>query len=270
MGEGEAGPYWDETTKRWVMGTAAPPDPYGPGPRPTRTWVPPTARTRIAVLLAVAAVLGGGAGFGTWALLRDSGDGDPADARPGTSVGALPTESGSPSGPDAGYVDPSPTAEADAPPDGFRRVQDPDGFTLDVPVGWQRSEDETGVFYRSADESGLIQVFHLDGPEETPYQALEEAERFLKRNRDYERLRLERMGQGESADAELEYSYTSDKAGGPRRVLDRVLTAADAEMYAVLVAGPAEDWPEQQEVQRVVLDAFCPAGHCPASGDVTP
>ncbi|MGP3928124.1 hypothetical protein [Streptomyces sp. 8N616] len=269
MGEGENEPYWDEQSQRWVMGTAppgppAPPGLYDPAPRPPNSWVLPATRSRVAVLLTAAAVLGGGLGFGVWALLRDGGG--PADARPGTSVSASPTGPASESNPPASA---SPSTVADEPPEGFQRVEDPGGFRLDVPTGWQRSEDGTGIFYKSSDERGLIQIFRLDGPEATPYDALLEAERFLKNNKNYERLGLQRLGPGDGSDAELDYAYDSEKTG-PRRVLDRVFTAPDSEMYAVLVAGPREDWPEQRDIQEVVLGAFCPTGFCDAGDGGAP
>ncbi|MET8677798.1 hypothetical protein ABZW18_09450 [Streptomyces sp. NPDC004647] len=294
MSEGESEPYWDEQAQRWVMGADSVP-PYGPGPRPAgplaswRTrgpWASQPARARGVVLVVTGAVLCAGLGFGIRALVGDGdGGGGSDDARPGPSVSAPLTDGEETSG---GFPESEPsttpaTATAVAVPAGFRREQDPAGFTLDVPSGWERSEDKTGVFYKSADRKGLIQVFPLDGPESTPYEALEEAESYLTDNPGYKRLRLERLEPGEGtaestgtgtgtggiegdgADAELEYSYKSEQAGGTRRVLDRVFTGPDGVMYAVLVAGPDEDWPEQRDIQRNVLAAFCPTGYCPAT-----
>ncbi|CAM5299567.1 hypothetical protein SANTM175S_07289 [Streptomyces antimycoticus] len=118
--------------------------------------------------------------------------------------------------------------------------------------------------YESSDASSLIQVFALTEPGVTPYEALRQAEAGLKKNAGYQRYELKRLGPGDDADAELEYGYRSAKYG-PRRILDRAFTGPDQVQYAVLVAGPADDWPRQRERQRIVLASFCPTAYCPAT-----
>ncbi|QKV97783.1 hypothetical protein HUT19_23975 [Streptomyces sp. NA02950] len=249
------------------MGEGAEPSP--PGRRPP--WL-----FQGAVLLsALAVLLVGGIGVGAWKLLEGDGGDDRARSSSTSSAG-WPGGDGTPS-PSASSSSALPPAPSSAPPSvssdgdggaptGYVRTRDPEGFTLDVPVGWQRVKRDTGVFYESADAGSLIQVFVMTEPEVTPYEALREAETGLRKNPGYQRYRLEKLGPGDGADAELEYGYRSEKYG-PRRILDRAFSEPNGVQYAVLVAGPAADWPEQRKRQGIVLDAFCPTAYCPAGSD---
>ncbi|MFF7654919.1 hypothetical protein ACFZCY_34655 [Streptomyces sp. NPDC007983] len=257
----ERGPHWDEAAQRWVGEGAEPP---APGRRP------PSPHRGPVLLVVLAVVLIGGIGVGTWHLLSGSGD-DTAQGDSGPSATSSGWDSGSPSPSDGVPSSAQPSASpsdsvaaGSGPPQGYERTTDPEGFRLDVPVGWQRVKRDTGVFYESSDASRLIQVFALTSPQVTPYEALKQAETSLKKNPDYKRYGLKRLGPGDDADAELEYGYRSPKYG-PRRVLDRAFTGPDGVQYAVLVAGPSDEWPRQVELQRVALGAFCPTTYCPAT-----
>ncbi|TGB13231.1 hypothetical protein E4099_10375 [Streptomyces palmae] len=140
------------------------------------------------------------------------------------------------------------------------RTDDPAGFTIDVPQGWERTEKQDGVFYTSPGGRWLVQIFTMEHPETTPYESLANTERHLSANNDgYQLVSLDTLGSGDAA--ELQYAYDSPSLG-PRRVIDRAFTGSDGAQYAILVAGPASDWPQQQQVQSVALDGFCPAGYC--------
>ncbi|MEU1665778.1 serine/arginine repetitive matrix protein 2 [Streptomyces sparsogenes] len=198
-----------------------------------------------------------------------SGGGLPAPGQesgtPSASPSADPSESQDPSpsqGPSASQ-DPSespgqsPSAAPSAsPPTGFHTEDDPAGFALAVPDGWGRTVEGPSVFYTSPDQDTRLQIFELHGPESTPYESAREAERLASRQRGYERITLERAGQGEMDPAELEYTYDSEKYGGPRHILDHRFAAPDGTMYAVLVIGPDDDRAGQQEIQRAALDSF--------------
>ncbi|WP_250850617.1 hypothetical protein [Streptomyces malaysiensis] len=261
---GEGGRRWDEQTQRWVGQGAEPP---APGRRP------PNPHLGTVLLAVLAVVLVGGIGVGAWQLVSGDGDDKPradggspsASASSWSSSAEQPSEA--PSGPFSETTSAPPSVSADStrePPADYVRTTDPEGFRLDVPRGWQRVKRDTGVFYESSDASSLIQVFALTEPDITPYEALRRAETGLKKNPDYHRYELKRLGPGDDADAELEYGYRSAKYG-PRRILDRAFAGPDNVQYAVLVAGPADDWPQQRERQRIVLASFCPTAYCPAT-----
>ncbi|MEU8824149.1 hypothetical protein [Streptomyces sp. NPDC048636] len=271
---GGHGPRWDEEAQHWMGEGTEPPAPGGGAPWPYQGVV---------LLSVLAVLLVGGIGFGVWKLVDGDGGDDPV--RSGSTASAewpggdgVPVPSASPSfvpssEPSSAPSSVSPSVSSDggpdaggAPPAGYARTRDPEGFTLDVPVGWQRVKRDTGVFYESSDASSLIQVFALTEPEVTPYEALRKAETGLKQSPGYHRYRLERLGPGAGADAELEYGYRSEKFG-KRRILDRAFSGRNGVQYAVLVAGPAEDWPDQRKRQGIVLNAFCPTAYCPAGSD---
>ncbi|GAA1685537.1 hypothetical protein GCM10009680_26270 [Streptomyces yatensis] len=245
------------------MGEGA--EPPAPGRRP------PNPHLGTVLLAVLAVVLVGGIGVGAWKLV--SGGGDDTSGADGGSPSAS-SWSPSPEQPSAVPSEPfsettsaPPSVSVDStqgPPADYVRTTDAEGFRLDVPRDWQRVKRDTGVFYESSDASSLIQVFALTEPDVTPYEALRQAEAGLKKNPGYQRYELKRLGPGDDADAELEYGYRSAKYG-PRRILDRAFTGPDQVQYAVLVAGPADDWPQQRERQRIVLASFCPTAYCPAS-----
>ncbi|ADI07867.1 hypothetical protein SBI_04747 [Streptomyces bingchenggensis BCW-1] len=173
------------------------------------------------------------------------------------SEGPYEPPTGSPSDSPAQSPSLSPSASPGAsPPAGFRTEDDPAGFTLAVPDGWRRTVEGPSVFYTSSDQTTMVQIFELHGPERTPYESAQEAERIASRQRGYEQIALERTGQGAMDPAELEYTYDSKKYGGPRRVLDHRFAASDVTMYAVLVIGPGDDRAGQQEIQRAAVDSF--------------
>ncbi|MGK5631480.1 serine/arginine repetitive matrix protein 2 [Streptomyces sp. URMC 123] len=287
---------WDAERQRWVRqgevsggGAAWPPEgapdpPHGPPP-----WPPPppgdagghgggpagTPRRRRVTALLLAVVLCAGLGVGGWLLSRDDGGSDGADG-PSDRVTAAASESGpeeepspwegtdDPTDPGADETPTGPPSDGPAftaPPSGFREVSDPAGFTLMVPEGWTRSEDDDSVFYTSADDRELLQIYPLLGPEGTPYESLVETERQVSERPGYQRIALTRSGTEDTAPAYLEYAYDHAELGR-RRVLDQAFVAPDGVQYAVLAAGPAEDWPAQRNVHTVALASFCPEEFC--------
>ncbi|MEU1816690.1 hypothetical protein ABZ543_16025 [Streptomyces roseifaciens] len=184
------------------------------------------------------------------------GPSSPPGAFSGTGSGA---GSGSGSGPGSGR------SSAQDAPAGFRRTEDVSGFRADVPQGWERTTEGASVFFKRADGNSLIQVFTLAGPEPTPYAALEETERAVSKNKGYRKLGLTTVGSPSSDAAELEYTYVRPD-GTVRRIVDRAFTGPDRRQYALLVAGPADEWSGHQEIYRVLLGSFCPSGYCASSG----
>jgi hypothetical protein len=201
----------------------------------------------------------------------------PGDVYPAPETGAptdLPTglpsagPSGLPSAYPSGspYASPSsvPSLTGSAPPAGFSTARDPEGFDLAVPDGWRRTVEGPSVFYTSPDDSTKIQVFELHGPEATPYESAQEAERLASRGRDYEQVTLAQLGAAAMDPAQLEYTYQS-KESGARRILDRRFTAQNGTMYAVLVIGPADERAQEQSLHDTALESFCATAYCTAS-----
>lgn len=291
------GAHWNDETQSWEQGPATAPEPRSapplppppsydptvgpiPGPGPGQGQAPVTGptyapgpmpgpgtaagRPRTAVVAAVvAAVLAAGA-VGGWLTWGRDDDGEGTAGAPSTTVSATdaPSDSGSPSDEPSDSGSPSDSASPsdtstpmdDVPPPGFRAVEDPAGFTIAVPENWNRTSSAQGVFYNSPDGRSLIQVFTMAEPDSTPYESLRHTSQTLAANPGYEEISLERTGEGDTA--ELVYAY--DRTEGRRKVVDRAFTGTDGSQYAILVAGPETDWPEQRETLTTVLDYFTP------------
>ncbi|MFI1333372.1 serine/arginine repetitive matrix protein 2 [Streptomyces sp. NPDC020845] len=260
-------------------GGAPPPPPVGDARRGLRV-------AAVAVVLCAALAFAGWVAFGSdgkagYRAGPVPGVGESSVLGPSETDGVLPDgaspapgeESGTPSGTPSDMPSDTPSASPPgspaqspslspsvspgaSPPDGFRVADDPAGFILAVPDGWRRTVEGPSVFYTSSDQATMVQIFELHGPERTPYESAQEAERIASRQRGYEQISLERTGQGAMDPAELEYTYDSEKYGGSRRVLDHRFTASDGTMYAVLVIGPGDDRAGQQEIQRAAVDSF--------------
>lgn len=158
----------------------------------------------------------------------------------------------------------SPSLTGGTPPAGYSTQADAAGYHLAVPDGWRRTTEGPSVFYTSPDDTTMIQVFELHGPEATPYESAQEAERLASRGRGYEQVTLARLGTAAMDPAELEYTYQS-KSSGHRRILDRRFATQSGTMYAVLVIGPAEDGAGEREIHQAALETFCPTAYCTAS-----
>lgn len=227
---------------------------------------------RVAVpVLAAGALAGAAAG---WWLIGADGE------RPSTPPGAAAPEPTGEGGVDpaetaaatpaetattAPSEDPGASASASEPalPDGYRLVEDPAGFTLAVPEDWTREKREHGVFYTPGTDRALVQVFEVTEPGMTPLESLEITSDSLDSQPGFEQIALEEAGPLEGASdavgsdaAELVYAYDSEELGIRKQVVDCVFTADDGRMYAVLVAGPADQWPVQEEQLAVALDHF--------------
>ncbi|KKZ69389.1 hypothetical protein VO63_34485 [Streptomyces showdoensis] len=225
-----------------------------PGP------VPGSGRSRHAVVAGVVAAVLAAGGVGGWLVWGGDGDGkgtagppavtSTATDGPGPSSGqdsGTPSDPASPSG--------GPAATDREPPPGFHTVEDPEGFTIAVPVNWNRTSSATeGVFYHSPDGKSLVQIFTLAAPGTPPYESLRQTSGNLAAKPGYQELSLERTGPGDAA--ELVYAY--DREEGRRKVVDRAFTGTDGRQHAILVAGPETDWPQQRGTLTTALEFFRP------------
>ncbi|WP_329118363.1 hypothetical protein [Streptomyces sp. NBC_01465] len=242
-----------------------PPNGYPTAPVPTGPDPVPRGirRTRLIALCVAAALVGGGAAA-AWVTWGGDGGGKP-DAKSGASVSASASstesqavdsvsESPTPSSTETATDSPSPTASGELPV-GYTLQHDTKGFTIAVPTGWTRSERTNGVFYATSGDGSLMQIYSITEPDTTPRQSMEATSAGLaKEKTNYQEISLEDVP-GEDA-AQLVYAYDKDGTGERRQVADRAFTGTDGRQYAVLVAGPATDWPQQEEHLKVALDSF--------------
>ncbi|MEU7055291.1 hypothetical protein [Streptomyces sp. NPDC046197] len=228
-------------------------------------------------------MLGAGIGAGTWFLvLRDGSTGAaagpsigvtvtsssttfPQDEAPdGRTPAAPPARSADSATSGAGAVgrDTPPAAPASSPAAGYRRAQDPVGYTVDVPEGWSRrqkqGEKAPVVYYDSPADGRQLQIFAVS--EDTPAASLSLAENDpgygFARQPGYRPLHRTRG----TTWAELSYRY-DDQDKGPRQVVDHRFRAADGTLYAIRAGGPEALAPDLVRAPlTAALASFCPAG----------
>ncbi|MFE7269058.1 hypothetical protein [Streptomyces sp. NPDC057623] len=226
--------------------------PAPPPPTPVPPPVPPPSprARRLLLVLVAAAVLGAGVGAGVWFLLRE---GSPLTGAGSTPLpGVVATTPPTPN---------SPSPPASSLP-GYRRAQDPVGYSLHIPQGWIRSqrqgEKAPVVFYDAPDDGRSLQIFAL--AEGTPAESLDLAENdpgYGYANQPGYRALDRAAAAGWS---ELTYRY-DDEDKGPRQVIDHRFEATDGTLYAIRAAGPAELAPGLvREPLTTALESFCPAG----------
>lgn len=232
----------------WQSGPPSPPwtspvpGPAAPAPAPHRV-------RRVFAALAVAVLVGVSVGAGIWFLLRDTSLGTRAGAGPAPSVTATSASSASSAS--------SPSASTAA---GYRRAEDPVGYTIDVPRGWTRTEKQGRsapvVGYEDPADGRRLQIFRL--AEDTPAKSLDLAENDpgygFSRQPGYQVL------DRATGDTWAEVAYRYDDADlGARQVVDHRFESADGTLYAIRATGPAALPPALvREPLTRALSSFCP------------
>ncbi|MET9799369.1 protein kinase [Streptomyces sp. NPDC006368] len=209
--------------------TTAPAPPDGPMGR----------RWRAAALVVVlAAVVGSAAGF---AVMRYA-DGGARAASPSSSSSAHGVA---------------------VVPDGWERVKDPEGFSLFVPVGWERRMDGNQIDYTPDNGRHHIRISVDPSPDfESPCTHMRDIEKGLrKRLPQYARKQLRTntfRDQLESCLWEFTWAETKNNPG-ERHAIDQVYFADDGTEYALYMSSPAEDWATTREQFDIVLRGWRPA-----------
>ncbi|MGW0830979.1 hypothetical protein [Streptomyces prunicolor] len=219
------------TPPPWVSPPAPVPAPVQastPAPAPAsgrRAW-------RLVLAVALAVVLGAGAGGGVWYVTHGRVNHDREQV---AASGTGPS---------------------------YRTVQDPTGYTLDVPKGWARTQRQGAkapvVTYDSPDGTRRLQIFRVS--ENSPAESLDLAENDpgygFARQPGYQVID---RATGPSW-AELTYRY-DDQGKGARRVIDHRFEAGDGSLYAVRSSGPESLDPAVVRAPlTAALGSFCPAG----------
>ncbi|WP_282694410.1 serine/threonine-protein kinase [Streptomyces sp. CC208A] len=205
--------------------------------------VPRKGRWRSAALTAVlAAAVAGGAVF---AVMQYGGGGD--EPRTGTSTGATPT-------PTATATDKDVTA--DGVPAGWRRVEDPAGFSLVVPDGWKRQKDGDNIDYTPDGGRHRLRISIDERPDfENPYMHLLDLEKTLQKRMDYRRVWLSQNTYRDQVKSALwEFTWTEKQNfPGPRHAIDQVYFADDGTEYAIYMTSPESSWEKTREQFDIVV-----------------
>ncbi|MBT2445807.1 protein kinase [Streptomyces sp. ISL-43] len=224
-----------------------------PAARPAGSSDPARGRVRRAAVVAlVAALIGGGGVFG---VLKYTGDASAEGAKKGSdkTTGAPETSAGT--GDDKGQ-------KKAVVPAGWRKVVDPEGFTIFVPNGWTRRVDGTQIDYTPDGGKHFLRLAVNPKPEfENPYAHMLDLEKQVAKRSDYVRLTLHPntfRGQVKAALWEFSLTEKTGAATGPRRAAEQMYYEQDGTEYAVYMSGPAAEWETTRSQFDTVLSGWQP------------
>ncbi|MFF3393736.1 protein kinase [Streptomyces sp. NPDC002669] len=254
-------------------GTTAPTAPVPPSDPDARPPAPDPVtrrsrgRWRTAVLVvAIAALVGGGAGL---AAMKYGDRTEKSIEQPEGTKGA---DAGKPAtDPDTGKSatdpdapsSPKPTDEVKDVPDGWHRVEDPEGFSLTVPDGWERRMDGNQIDYTPDGGVHYIRISIDPEPDfENPYMHMLSLEAQLSRRLPgYQRQTLHSNTYRDRPGSLWEFTWTETKQHpGPRHAIDQMYFGeTGGPEYALYMTGPEEDW----ETTRAQFDTMLRSWRAP-------
>ncbi|MGW1332766.1 protein kinase domain-containing protein [Streptomyces rubiginosohelvolus] len=252
-----AGPPGSDGATARLPGATAPSastasDRPAPDPGPASAPVTRRARSRwrtVLVVVVAAAVLGGAAGL--IAMKYGEGSGTPAGASGGTSAGSTPSAPG---------TTPEPTSPASEVPDGWHRVDDPAGFSLVVPKGWERQLNEGQIDYTPDDGAHRIRISVDPDPDfDHPYLHMENMEEQLStRLPGYQRIGMEKNTFRDRPGALWEFTWNETKDhAGPRHGIDQMYYGGPGgPEYALYLTAPQEGWEASREKFDIMLRSW--------------
>ncbi|WTP63615.1 serine/threonine protein kinase [Streptomyces phaeochromogenes] len=223
-----------------------------------------TQRRKVSTLVLVvilAALVGGG---GVAALLYADGWGnsgnsesssDPSSSAPSPSASAT----------DDGKGNQTPGTGTGGVPDGWERVEDPQGFSLVLPKGWKRQTENTQVDYTPDNGEHFVRIAVDDSPDfDTPYTHLLDLEEQLGRLQDYRRVGLEENTFRDRPGALWDFTWTAlakdTEFPGPRRASEQAYLSREGVEYVIYMSAPAADWATAKEQFDTILRSWRPPG----------
>ncbi|MEV4037157.1 serine/threonine-protein kinase [Streptomyces umbrinus] len=223
-----------------------------------------TQRRKVSTLVLVvilAALVGGG---GVAALLYADGWGnsgnsesssDPSSSAPSPSASAT----------DDGKGNQTPGTGTGGVPDGWERVEDPQGFSLVLPKGWKRQTENTQVDYTPDNGEHFVRIAVDDSPDfDSPYTHLLDLEEQLGRLQDYRRVGLEENTFRDRPGALWDFTWTAlakdTEFPGPRRASEQAYLSREGVEYVIYMSAPAADWATAKEQFDTILRSWRPPG----------
>ncbi|MFJ6713142.1 serine/threonine-protein kinase [Streptomyces sp. RKAG290] len=228
----------DGTSDGGAPNGSTPPLSY-PGP----ASAPVTRRSRsrwrtVLLTVALVALVGGGAGIAAkmYTDRADHGGGTGGTASHGTRS--------------PGPADPTPSPSRSAEPtkgvpDGWRRVEDPAGFSILMPIGWERKVTGTNIDYTPDDGVHYFRLSVDPAPDfEDSYSHMQNIELSLrKRLPEYRSLEMNTNVYRDCPGSIWEFTWTEKDGVGPRHAIDQMYYAKEGgPEYALYMTGPADDW----------------------------
>lgn len=245
-----------------VVQPPPPPAPPAGGRRPgSRRWPAAVAAALALVVIAAATFLitrdGDGqqraaeppAGSESQATTTDT---QASDTEPATDPATSETETD----PTATEVDPT----EDSVPEGFTRYEDPTGFSLALPDGWDIVRNDPRVDFVEPGTGRYLRVDQTDTPQPDPVADWEnQAASAAGRLSGYTEIRIDPVTYRDYDAADWEFTWTPE-GGPPLHVLNRNLITAPDQAYALYWSVPQDRWEESLDLFQVFAESFRPAG----------
>ncbi|WP_190013324.1 serine/threonine-protein kinase [Streptomyces lucensis] len=227
-----------------------------------------TGRTRprrrlrtLALVVAVAAVLGGGAAvaYQQWNGMEQA-SGTDRDAGGDASPAPEPSSSG---GTGTGGT----PARQGTVPAGWEKHEDPYGFSLSLPKGWKRKVygvqgDLKQIDYSPDNGKHFVRIAIDGSPDFADAQLHQkDLEQQLQRLVDYRRVTLAGNIYRDREGSLWEYTWTAQKKdsaylAGPRHAIEETYFSRAGTEYAIYMSTPAEDWDTTSKQFKWVLRSW--------------
>ncbi|MGY1498162.1 protein kinase domain-containing protein [Streptomyces sp. QTS52] len=241
-GAAAAGPVVSDTPQQGVV--------VGP-PAPGR----PRRRGRTIALVAALVVLVGGGGV---VALHQWNQGS---RTAGSASSAAPSASASASASSSASA--IPPAAAPSVAKGWVRVDDPAGFSLSLPEGWTRKEENGQIDYSPDGGEHFLRIAIDESPDfDDPYLHQRDLEQQLKRLSEYRTVSLESNVYRDRKGALWDFTWTAlakdSEFPGPRRAIEQAYLGRDGAEYVIYMSAPAADWATAREQFTAVLRGWRP------------
>jgi tRNA A-37 threonylcarbamoyl transferase component Bud32 len=139
-------------------------------------------------------------------------------------------------------------------PGGYTLYEDPRGFSVGVPDGWERSTEGTRVDFTAPGGSQFIRFDSTTDPKDDPEKDWKEQEKSVKDDlENYEKIDIDTVEYRDYPAADWEFTF-----GEQTHVLNRGFVAG-TRGYAIYVSSPESQWDESRGVFDVATDTFQPA-----------
>jgi len=177
------------------------------------------------------------------------------------------TSSGGPSSPSSSAgEDGKQTEEAQAGdvPDGWERVDDPQGFSLVLPKGWKRQLEDTQVDYTPDGGEHFVRIAIDESPDfDSPIRHLEDLDTQVSgRLSNYQRVSLESNIFRDRSGALWDFTWTAlpkdTEFPGPRRAIEQAYLGRDGVEYVIYMSSPVEDWDTARKQFDTILRGWQP------------
>jgi hypothetical protein len=137
---------------------------------------------------------------------------------------------------------------------GFRMHEDPTGFSVAVPAGWQTSRRGTQVKFTEPGTTRYLLVDQTDSPKGDPKADWERQEpSFASTHDNYHRIGIESVQYRDYPAADWTFTYATQT-----QVINRGFVAGN-KGYALYLSGPRVGWSESEQIFSQAAESFQPA-----------